>query len=179
MLRPGDLYREGCRLPVDLGVCVLARFALVEDRIGGRRRRFVASIARDPSLEGSVDALLGHTTPFSLSCDPPSPEAGPWVVNDVLSDGRFRRRHRALDQAGLRALAEMPVFRGPSLAGHMAFYADKVGAFGTHEVALLNRLAADVGHRLTAIESERRRRVDKREIDRLLNRDTSNAADEL
>ena len=179
MSRPGDLYREACRLPVDLGVCVLARFGLVEDRIGGRRLRFVASIARDPSLECSVDALLGHTTPFSLSSDPPSPESGPWVVNDVLSDGRFRRRHRALREAGLRAVAEMPVFRGPSLAGHMVFYADKVGAFGTNEVALLNRLAADVGHRLTAIASERRRRVDKREIDRLLNRGTSNDAGEL
>ena len=179
MSRPGDLYREACRLPVDLGVCVLARFGLVEDRIGGRRLRFVASIARDPSLEGSVDALLGHTTPFSLISDPPTPESGPWVVNDVLSDGRFRRRHRALREAGLRAVAEMPVFRGPSLAGHMVFYADKVGAFGTNEVALLNRLAAEVGHRLTAIASERRRRVDKREIDRLLNRGTSNAAGEL
>ena len=179
MSRPGDLYREACRLPVDLGVCVLARFGLVEERIGGRRLRFVASIARDPALEGSVDALLGHTAPFSLSSDPPSPESGPVVVNDVLSDGRFRRRHRALEEAGLRAAAEMPVLRGPSLAGRMVFCADKVGAFGANEVALLNRLAADVGHRLTTIESERRRHHDKREIDRLLNRDTSNAAGEL
>ncbi len=179
MSRPGDLYREACRLPVDLGVCVLARFGLVEDRIGGRRLRFVASIARDPALEGSVDALLGHTTPFYLSSDPPSPESGPIVVNDVLSDGRFRRRHRTLEEAGLRAAAEIPVFRGPSLAGRMVFCADKVGAFGANEVALLNRLAADVGHRLTAIESERGRHRDKREIDRLLNRDTSNVAGEL
>jgi PAS domain S-box-containing protein len=177
--RSGALYLEACRLPVDLSVCALARFGLAEDRIGGSRLRFVASSARDKSLEDSVDALLGHTTPFTFRSEPPSPGSGALVVNDLLGYPRFRRRHQALREAGLRALVEVPVYRGPTLVGSMYFYAEDVGAFGMNEVALLDRLAADVGHRLAAIESERRHRLDEREIDRFLNRDTSNASVEL
>jgi len=169
-----DLYREACRLPVDLGVCVLARFGLVEADMKGRRLRFVASIAQDASLEREVDAWLGRSMPVSYTSDPPTPVTSTMVVNDVLGDPRFRRRHQPLREAGLCAIVAVPVFKGPYQAGSMAFYAREVGAFGTHEVALLDRLSVDVGHCLAALESERDGRLARRRTARLVGRDTAN-----
>jgi hypothetical protein len=50
----------------------------------------------------------------------------------------------------------VPIFDGLRPAAGLAAYGTEVGAFGTREVALLERLAANVGQRLAAIESVRR-----------------------
>lgn len=174
-----NLYQEACRVPVDLGICALARFGLIEVDGKGQRMRFVATAADDVGLQDGALTLLGRSMPLSTLSDLPTPVASTTVFNDLMVDPRLRRRHAVLAAAGLNSLAAVPVFAGQRQVGSMAFYSREVGAFGGQEVALLDRLAVNVGHRLAIMELERDRRLAEKRIARLLGANTTNVAAEL
>ena len=174
-----NLYQEACRVPVDLGICALARFGLIEVDGKGQRMRFVATAADDVGLQDGALTLLGRSMPLSTLSDLPTPVASTTVFNDLMVDPRLQRRHAVLAAAGLNSLAAVPVFAGQRQVGSMAFYSREVGAFGGQEVALLDRLAVNVGHRLAIMELERDRRLAEKRIARLLGANTTNVAAEL
>jgi DNA-binding response OmpR family regulator/putative methionine-R-sulfoxide reductase with GAF domain len=154
VFRADGLFRVACQLPVDLGLCALAWFGLVQSDSGGPRLHLVASAYKGEGHGSAIKQIGRMPTAFvgesAIATDRVA------VVNDTLDDPRFRRCHHALRAAGLRSMAFVPIFTGLRPAAGIAFYSAEVGAFGVREVAVLERLGADVAHRLAALDSVRR-----------------------
>jgi len=152
VFRAADVYLKATQLPVELGVCALAWFGLIQSAPGGPRLRAVA-------IACQVDAPLAariRRRPEAFMGEPATPSDRMTVIGDVLADRRLRGCHDALSAAGLRSMVFAPVFAGMRPAGGITFYGAEVGSFGAREVALLERLAANVTQRLAVIEAERR-----------------------
>jgi DNA-binding response OmpR family regulator len=154
IFRVDHLLRAACRLPVDLRLCRFAWLGLVQaDKSGPRLHPVTFAGDGEGFLELIVQirsmpsAFVGES---SLAADRTS------IVNDLLCDSRFHRCHDAMGAAGLRSMVFVPIFDGLRPAAGLAFYGTEVEAFGDREVALLERLAANVGQRLAAIDSVRR-----------------------
>ena len=175
--RPGDLYVEACRLPVDHDICILAWFALVEAGARGSSLRISAAVGDTTYLDADLVPGRGRPSPFRGGS--PIPMDRTVVIDDVLDDQRLQRRHQKLREAGLRSFVSVPVFIGPRLFGAMTFYSREVGAFGPREVALLDRLGVNVGHRLAVMESYRTGRQTKERAPGPVDLDTANEPAEL
>ena len=154
VFRADGLFRVACQLPVDLGLCSLAWFGLVQSDNDGPRLHLVSSAYQDTGFASVVERI--GRRPMAFVGESAMAINRATVVDDALADPRFRRCHDALRAAGLRSLMFVPIFAGLRPAAGIALYAAEVGAFGVREVALLERLSADVAQKLAAIDSVRR-----------------------
>jgi CheY-like chemotaxis protein len=154
ILRPDSLSIAACRLPVDLEVCSLAWFGFVQTDRRGQRLQVVASAGERENLAALIASI--RRAPLAFVGEAALTMNRTAVLSDISRDSRFRHGARALLDSGMSSMVFVPIFVGLRLAAGLACYGTEAGAFGVREVALLERVGANVSHRLAAIESVRR-----------------------
>lgn len=89
------------------------------------------------------------------------------VCNDIASDSLMLPWRDAALEAGYRASASFPLRRDGQAIGALSLYADAVDSFDAEEVAVLDKLAANLDFALAAIDREEARRMAQREREQL------------
>lgn len=149
-----ELYRESCRISVEVGGLGLAWFGLVNKDL--QRIDVVAS-------HGDGDGFLEHL-PLGLGDLPPDElslpakvvmEGRASVVDDMSSDPRvvLRRHARA---RGFRSVVILPIKVASDVVGVLALYSGETAFFDATEMRLLEELAGDIGFAIGHIGRDER-----------------------
>ncbi|UCH52709.1 MAG: EAL domain-containing protein, partial [Pseudomonadota bacterium] len=76
----------------------------------------------------------------------------PTVIHDTESDPRYLPWREATRELGFRSVLGLPLVVGSEIIGAIGVYATKPNVFDDEEVALLARLAENVGYKLLTLE---------------------------
>ena len=158
IVRLGDadgLYREACRIAVEVGGFRMAWLGLADPATGEVRvmahagevgdylERLHVSLADDARGQGPTGQALRQ---------------GQHVVcNDIAGDPRMAPWREAALAQGYRASAAFPIAVAGQVRGTFNLYADQPDYFDTAELELLDELASDIGFALGSIENEEAR----------------------
>jgi diguanylate cyclase (GGDEF)-like protein/PAS domain S-box-containing protein len=146
-----EVYREACRIAVDVGMFKLAWIGLVDEAAG--------SIAVAAS-RGATPAYIA-AMPVRLDAAPGSEGLGaravrekrPMIANDIANDARIQLRQQALEN-GLRSLVILPLIVSGRACAVLALYSDAVGFFDQEEMKSLLDLAGDLSFALEHIDKQ-------------------------
>ena len=149
-----ELYRESCRIAVEVGGLQLAWFGIVNRDL--QRIDVVAS-------HGDGNDFLEHL-PLGLGDSPPDQlglpatvvvEGRASVVDDMASDPRVLLRDHARAR-GLRSVVILPIKLVSDVVGVLALYSGETAFFDATEMRLLDELAGDIGFAIGHIGREER-----------------------
>lgn len=143
------------------------RFVWVGYADGGVNRR-VIPVARAGSDSGYLDALdvrWGGNDDEELSpCGLSIWSASSIVVKDIQTDERFEKWRDDIIQRKFTSLASIPLRTETLVMGALNVYSDTPESFGETEVALLERLAADISHGISFLRAKYEREIAQSEI---------------
>jgi len=145
-----ELYREVCRIAVEIGGFQIAWLGIVDREamqvkpVGwqGAGLDFSQSIPLD--LNGIVPERYGLPGRAIR-------ERRPMIANDLAHDSRFLLKKEARER-GVGSLAVLPLVIADKAIGVIALYAGEVGFFDEEEMKLLLDLAGDISFALDHIE---------------------------
>jgi PAS domain S-box-containing protein/diguanylate cyclase (GGDEF)-like protein len=148
-----DLFREACRIAVEVGNFKLAWLGLVD-----RPAMLVRIIAWHGGDEEYIKRI-----PLALAGHSPGAGLASWAVgegkaiisNDVSTDERFLLKAESA-QRGIRSTAYMPLLVGDDVLGVLALYSGETGFFDEAEMRLLEELAGDIAFAIDHIEKAAR-----------------------
>jgi len=144
------LFEELCRIAVHTGGLRLAWVGMHDE---------AEEVVRPLALSGDVDEFQRRlrlpVTPQRQGPVLAALRSGqPQVVRDIGTEPTLAHRHGLLHSRGLNAMAVLPI-PVPGLPWHcLVVYADSAAHFEDEQVALLMRLARDVGFALEFIAAE-------------------------
>ncbi|MEO5694307.1 MAG: GGDEF domain-containing protein, partial [Usitatibacter sp.] len=152
------LFREACRIAVDIGGLALAWISVVDEANG--KLRPVAFSGVDDGFLRIIDARLslhdaapeGHGSAARAVR-----EARAIVVNDAQSDGGTLNKQACQDR-GLKSHAAVPLVFGGRVAGAFTLHAAVANFFDVAEMRMLNEVAANIALALEHIVQEERLR---------------------
>ena len=158
-----QLYAEVCRIAV---------------AVGGYRLAFIARIAADGNQvepvahagtdDGFVRSLQMHMQPPNGPTPMALATGRPCVVNDIASDPVTQRlRTQSLAQ-GYHATAAFPIPVAGPVQDCLSVCADSAGHFDADQVALMSRLAQDLGYALAFIAAQAAQRQEQRFREQLI-----------
>ena len=152
---PERLYEELCRIVVEQGGFVMAWVGAA----GPDGRVVVLATAGNDS---------GYAEGLGIDLSDPSTAAGPTgvafadgtttAIIDIAADARMAPFLTAAEERGFRSSAAVPILVDGRPEAVLSLYSPEVGAFDDEELALLERLAADVAFATEAAGRERARR---------------------
>jgi len=160
------LFREACRIAVEVGGFVLVWVGMLHNDRDGRAIEIVASAGR------SVDQLFTTRVPLDREDGTMRPgrqaitEDRPVLTHYDEAEALDRAHHGLVDER-LRASLLIPLHVSDEAVGILGIYDSSPDAFGAAENALLERIAEDVSYRLEAIEREKAHQALRAERDRL------------
>ncbi len=153
---PGSVALAACRAMVDTGEVAIAWMGLLDPESG----RVVSIVSHGDT--GFLDAA-GITSSVPDLDRGAAGEAirasAPVVVGEIGASLLSATCREAADRFGLRSLAAVPLRHGDTTQGVFVVFGARPDAFGPDEVAVLEKLAADVATALTAIEQSDQRRA--------------------
>jgi PAS domain S-box-containing protein/diguanylate cyclase (GGDEF)-like protein len=156
-----ELFREVCRLAVELGSFRLAWIGLVRDDLD-----YVAPVASWGDEEGYLEEVRVAARDVPLGHGPTGTavrEGRPVVCQDLACDPRMEPWRAPALRRGYRSSAALPLRSGPRVVGALSLYAAEPGFFDEETVQLLARLTDEVSLALDALEyAERSRRAEER-----------------
>jgi diguanylate cyclase (GGDEF)-like protein/PAS domain S-box-containing protein len=149
-----ELFREACRIAVELGQFRLAWIGVVER--AEARIRPVAWRGGDENYFRAMPLGLepGKAETYGLGGRAVT-ERQAIVANDMANDPRVLLRAQA-GQRGFSSLAVLPLVVAGDAVGVLTLYAREIGFFDDEEMKLLNELAGDISFALDHIEKEER-----------------------
>ncbi|OYV01272.1 MAG: hypothetical protein CFE45_05570, partial [Burkholderiales bacterium PBB5] len=157
------LYAEVCRIAV---------------AVGGYRLAFIARIAPDgdrvePVAHAGIDDGFVHSLQMRLQPpNGPTPTAlatgQPCVVNDIASHPLAQRLREPALRLGYRACAAFPIPVAGPVQDCLSVCADSAGHFDADQVALMSRLAQDLGYALAFIAAQAAQRQEQRFREQLI-----------
>lgn len=153
---PDILYREACRIAVELGGFRMAWLGMRDEA-----EDCIKPVAHAGVTDGYLEQM---TIPISL---PSAHKTGPTALaflsgqratcNDIEHDESFAPWRADALALGYRSSAAFPIRVAGSIRGTFNLYADTPGYFDEEELRLLDELALDLGFALEAMENETRR----------------------
>jgi diguanylate cyclase (GGDEF)-like protein/PAS domain S-box-containing protein len=146
-----ELYREACRIAVDVGRFKFAWIGVVDEAA-----RSIAVVASKGATPEYIDAM-----PKRLDVSESNEGLGaravreqePVIANDIEHDERIQVRKRAVE-LGLRSLVIMPLIASGRSVAVLALYADVPGYFDQDEMKSLRELTGNVSFALEHIERQ-------------------------
>ncbi|MHB1047249.1 MAG: EAL domain-containing protein [Thermoanaerobaculia bacterium] len=149
-----ELFREACRIAVDVGGFRMALIGVVDPGTGGLVS--VVSAGKDEGLRALIEARLrsGESATGTMVAEALGQKSAA-VANDSQSDPRVQFATKYAE-AGVRSLAVLPLLAGGSAVGVFALYALEAGFFQEDEMALLTELAGDIAFAMDHIEKQDR-----------------------
>jgi PAS domain S-box-containing protein len=178
---PDKLYEELCKAAVDGGQFAAACVCLAEDhtkdaRVGaaagiGSEVVRAVHISLDPSTPDG-QGLVGTAFRTSTAC----------TSNDFLNDERTRPWHAQARAGGVASGATIPFQRGGKTIGVLLLYSRELNAFDDEIVALLKRMARNLGFALDNFDHEQERKKAEEQLletEARLNRATRGTNDGL
>jgi diguanylate cyclase (GGDEF)-like protein/PAS domain S-box-containing protein len=152
-----QLYQKICEIAVEHGDMALATVRMLE------------AGSRWLSMAGHAGGLSAYLPTSRISIDPALPEgqglAGEamregrtTVSNDFLAEPRLHPWHESAREAGIAAVACIPLRRGGAVAGLLVLYSRGSGWFDSELVTLAERMAASLSQALDRLDTEVRER---------------------
>ncbi len=151
-----ELFREACRIAVDLGKFKMAWIGAVDWE----------AMQIVPTTSASADPAFMEVIHDSLSLRSEAAGASHLaaravmdqtaMVNNDLRTGEPNIYAPDRMARGILSMAFLPILVANRSVGVLAFYSDEAGFFDAEELALLNELAGDIGFALDHIEKEER-----------------------
>jgi PAS domain S-box-containing protein len=160
---PEKLYEKVCRIVVEQGGFSLAW-------VGKKRRNGLVQVLAGAGIEGAAEEIAVDTRAPAgeLSAVGVAITEGRGDTSaDVLADQRMAPYRDHARKWGLRSVAAVPIVIDGRHDHALAIYSSEPGRFDAEEVALLERLAADVGFAIEAAGKERARRKAERQLEAL------------
>ena len=162
-----ELFKEACRVAVDVGGFRLAWIGVVDEKNGS-----VKPVAFSGDREG-FSKLSEIAPPTDM------PQRGPVgtavlekhhvVKNDVEHDGLSLPWSAEAIKRNLRSIAVFPLMSGDQVYGVICFYSSEVGFFDEQEVSLLKELSFDIMYSIENIKREEERKRLQIDRDRMFN----------
>lgn len=154
---PEALFREACRIAVEVGGFRMAWLGLADPASG-----LVRPVAHAGVADGYPERLhIAIGGDDDVQAHGPTGEAlkqGQHVVcNDITEDPRMAPGREAALALGYHASATFPIVVAGETRGTFSLYADRAAVFDAAELDLLDELAADIGFALELMESDRAR----------------------
>ncbi len=126
-----------------------ARRCIMREEVAGQVTEFFRNL--------EVPVTDGQDARFTI--DRAFQTGQPCVVQDFFGSHELGIGSSAAAEAGVRSAATFPLRQGASMWGVLAVYAEQAGMFGTEEVALLEKVAADVSFALETSAGEQQRKL--------------------
>lgn len=153
---PEELYKRVCDAAVH-GGRINSCSVFLADRDAQRMR-----------VAASTGAHKDVIRDIPISTDPQRPEGrgligtavhtqAPCICNDLLNDERTLPWRAAVIKSGSRAGAALPILRGGSAIGVLAFYSAELNAFDEDIVKLLEHMAANISFALDNFDRDAER----------------------
>jgi diguanylate cyclase (GGDEF)-like protein/PAS domain S-box-containing protein len=150
----GELYREACRIAVEVGRFRLAWLGVVDEAAGGIA--VVASQGATPEYIAAMPKRLEVAAHAGEGLGSRAVrEVRPMIANDIEHDARIQLRKEALAN-GLRSLVILPLVAAERVEAVLALYADVPGFFDQEEMKSLLDLAGDISFALESIGKQER-----------------------
>ncbi|HEY2396995.1 MAG TPA: EAL domain-containing protein [Rudaea sp.] len=158
MLRLADrdeLLSEACRVATTEGVFPIAWVSAIDPKT--QKFRVVGFQGKDERAIEVIKLAAGETIPET---DRPSYRAAmtgqPVVINDLSADPTVEPIRAQLLRRSYRSCAAFPLFVGARVVAVLVLLAEERGFFDAEEIALLDRLTADLSFALEHIEKSKR-----------------------
>ena len=151
-----ELYRESCRIAIEVGGLQLAWFGVVNRDL--QRIDVVASYGNGKDFLEHLPLGLGDS-PTNQSSLPARVvmEGRAEVVDDMASDSRVLLRDQARAR-GFRSVVILPIKVVGEVVGVLALYSGEAAFFDATEMRLLEELAGDIGFAIGHIGRDERLR---------------------
>jgi PAS domain S-box-containing protein len=107
----------------------------------------------------NLEVSVADPTSSLFTIDRAFNTGAPCVVQDFFGAHELAIGSKAAAEAGVRSAATLPLRQGGKLWGVLAVYAEQAGMFGVEEVALLEKVAADVSFALETSAAEEERKL--------------------
>jgi PAS domain S-box-containing protein/diguanylate cyclase (GGDEF)-like protein len=149
-----ELFREACRIAVEIGSLKLAWLGLI-DR-SAMLVRIVAWHGMDEEFIRRIPLGLAESGApgAGLACCAVA-EGRAIISNDVSKDDRFLLKAESAER-GIRSTVYMPLRVGDEILGLLALYSSEIGFFDEAEMRLLEELAGDIAFAVDHIEKAAR-----------------------
>ncbi|HST44630.1 MAG TPA: EAL domain-containing protein [Luteimonas sp.] len=135
-----ELYRDACRIAVDVGGFKLAMIGL----LGDGTIDFVATAAREDAIVAAVDVVLAARGGIpSRMATRAIRDLRPCVSNRSQHDPMVEHPETHV-RFGVQSMVILPLVLGDDPSGVLALYADEPDFFHDEEIQLLAELAGDV-----------------------------------
>jgi diguanylate cyclase (GGDEF)-like protein/PAS domain S-box-containing protein len=160
-----ELFRETCRIAVELGKLRLAYVGLID--IEAQLIRTVASAGDDPKF-AQRDRPLG-TSGAGVRQGGASRalhSRRPVINNDIRADAKDMSYPEEALKRGYRSSASLPLIVGDSAIGVIGLWAGETGYFDAEEMKLLTELAGNIAFALDHLGKAERLRVETAERSR-------------
>jgi diguanylate cyclase (GGDEF)-like protein/PAS domain S-box-containing protein len=148
-----ELYREACRIAVDIGMFTKAWIGLVDPE--SKRMEIVAAVGGDEYFVQLRPLLANGFREGHLLFDGIMKERRPLVLNDIEREPGLTDKGFTL-ASGSRALVWLPLVTAGETEGVFALHAAEAGFFDHEELKLLQELAGDVAFARNHIAQEQR-----------------------
>ncbi len=146
----GELWAEACRIAVQRGGLQMAWVGIVPDD------GWVVPATTWGEHDGYLRELRASTSPDIPEGDGPIGIAArsgrPAVFQNVETEPRFEPWLERARQVGFRGVAAFPLLQGDRVRGILSVYAGEAHFFDDETVALLERLAANIGFAWRALD---------------------------
>ena len=170
-----EMLAVACRVAVDVAGYRMAYAGLVDEASPDGEFVVVASAGDDFGWVDGVRAALNPDAPSGGTIGGRALQLGhTTVVDDLAALPPTAHRPRASAELGLRSLVMLPLRVADRTIGGMAVYATEPRAFGTAEVALIERTMAEISFELERLERDEQLRASEERY-RLLVQEASEA----
>lgn len=168
-----ELFRQICRVVVDLDQIQLVTIGFVDPETGG---------FQPAAHAGRVPGYPRHLVNAPISSDPSLAEGWgltslairqgvPVVCNDILADPNTRFWHQTAEELGIQAGAAFPLQQNHQVVGCLSAYAAERDFFDADLTKLLGQLAGEVSFALDLFERESQRKSAEDRIHHLATHD--------
>jgi diguanylate cyclase (GGDEF)-like protein/PAS domain S-box-containing protein len=147
-----ELFREACRIAIELGQFRLVFIALVDD--AAKQIRPIAWAGDHPEL-AQRPRPLGPSAPGREGTASQAVRSKrPVIENNITAESRTLTYPEEVLKRGYRSVGSFPLVVGDKAVGMFGLFASEPGYFDAEEVKLLQELAGDIAFALEHIEKE-------------------------
>ncbi|UFS69969.1 GAF domain-containing protein [Geomonas sp. RF6] len=146
---PVSVFREVCRLSVDVGGFRLAWVALAESSHGA------ATVAAASGETGYLDGIGLSLADDSEGMAPASTSirhGNHYICNDFSTDPLTAAWHARAHRHGLQAAASISIREGDKVIGALTLYAGEKDFFDVQQVELLQQMGAEISFALDTLQ---------------------------
>jgi diguanylate cyclase (GGDEF)-like protein/PAS domain S-box-containing protein len=149
-----ELFREACRIAVDIGGFRMAMIGIVEG--GTNKLLTVASAGIDEAMMTVIRNILStdEIAPANMAAKTVRSQL-PFVSNDLQGDSRVLLRE-SLTAEGVRSLAILPLIVASEPAGVLILYSSEKDYFHEVEITQLTGMAGDIALAITYVDRQER-----------------------